>query len=240
MGAWWTTTVDYVPSLFAEQIDELIAHLAEEDDASPLFANAAADRRSSLDVMGHSMGGGVASWYAANNPEKIRNLVLVAPAGSPVEMPFLGKLIRVPYLGASLLWLAGARMMKDKLVREQGAGDFAHPEQHPKLVAGIIERMLWCVDRPHWVSSFHNALTRFPLSDLQAEYQAIGAADIPTLVIWGTHDPIIPCENLDLYLKPAIPNLVPFVVQGAAHSPYLEQEDLCLQAVFDFLTASPS
>jgi pimeloyl-ACP methyl ester carboxylesterase len=47
-------------------------------------------------LIGLSMGGGVAVVYAAQNPERIKTLILLAPAGLPFELPLLAKCVAFP------------------------------------------------------------------------------------------------------------------------------------------------
>jgi pimeloyl-ACP methyl ester carboxylesterase len=74
------------------------------------FANAAAvahlldEQRSPAVIVGHSLGAGIALALAANAPQHVRALVLVAPAVGAQSITITDRLLAAPILGPSLIW----------------------------------------------------------------------------------------------------------------------------------------
>jgi pimeloyl-ACP methyl ester carboxylesterase len=83
---------------------------------------------SQVDVMGQSMGGGIAFQFAVQNPDMVRRLVLVSTPYAqdgffPEMLPLQAQ------LGA-----AAAPMMKDTPTYQSYAAVAPHPEEFPKLL----------------------------------------------------------------------------------------------------------
>ena len=59
---------------------------------------------------------------------------------------------------------------------------------------------------------------------------------LPTLIVWGKQDAIVPVECGELYQQ-AIPGAALTVIDRCGHSPQVERPDAFLAAVLPFLTA---
>ena len=76
------------------------------------------------DVIGHSMGGGVAITLAARHPERVQRLVAVAAALYPItDMPPLAKLALLPVVGRHLARLGLTRREFARSCRSQSVRD---------------------------------------------------------------------------------------------------------------------
>jgi len=60
-----------------------------------------------MDVMGYSLGGGLAVAFADRFPELVASLFLLAPSGLPFEKPITARLVALPGLGEILFAVAG-------------------------------------------------------------------------------------------------------------------------------------
>ena len=60
------------------------------------------------------------------------------------------------------------------------------------------------------------------------------AAHIPTLIVWGSHDEIIPVDHA-YAAHEAIPGSRLEVLDGVAHFPHAEQPELFIEVLTDFL-----
>ena len=56
-------------------------------------------------LMGYSMGGAIDTAFTSVFPKKVDKLVLICPAGLLPELPLLGKIVKVPIVGAFLMHL---------------------------------------------------------------------------------------------------------------------------------------
>ena len=67
--------------------------------------------RKPVDLVGSSMGGAIAFIFTAQHPEKVRKLLLIDPAGFPVDLPLTGQIGRLPGVGYYLTYVVGNKMM---------------------------------------------------------------------------------------------------------------------------------
>jgi pimeloyl-ACP methyl ester carboxylesterase len=149
---------------FADVAEELVAQLAPEGAI----------------VLGNSVGGFAAARLAIRRPELVRGLVLIDSGGflprSPQVRVFCALMARPRFLRAIYPWFANRYMRPqgkaDRRVRDVG---IATTRQDPGLAA---VSGLW--------GSFAS-----PEHDLRKEATSIQA---PTLVVWGTRDPVIPLK----------------------------------------------
>lgn len=137
-----------------------------------------------IDLVGHSMGGTVAAWFAGARPDRVRRLALVEGMGpmAPVEDPALERL---------RLYLDGRRSPpRVPMVQDEAHAADRLLRRHPGLDpghAGLLARegtvpagaqRRWAFDRQHLVRS---------ATPFREEWfaQALAAITAPTLVVWG-------------------------------------------------------
>jgi len=175
-------------------------------------------------VVGHSLGGGIALQFAYQFPEYTERLVLVSSGG-------LGKEVH-PLLRAAAL--PGAELVLPLIMRDWAIGAGS-------AVAGFLGRLglsagpdlaeaargyASLADRDAREAFLH---TLRAVVDLQG--QRVSATDrlylaerLPTLLIWGTRDPIIPIEHARA-ARARIPESRLVEIAGAGHWPQLDDPD---------------
>jgi len=216
--------VNYNLNLFVEQIEELLEALK----ISEKFI-----------LLGLSMGGGVAAGYAAKHYNRILKLLLLAPAGTPVVMPFIAKLTLAPVIGYPIFALFGKSTMLSKINTDRFKADFVNPDKvDPDIMRELMEKTIWQIsEKQGFLSAFYSTLQHFPLNDLLSEYAVIGQhSEIPVHLIWGTKDEEIPFENSKTVLS-KIPHAKLITIEGGAHAFILEQiedsNNIILDAIKD-------
>jgi pimeloyl-ACP methyl ester carboxylesterase len=156
-----------------------------------------------FDLMGTSFGGKAALWLAAQNPERVRALVLEAPAA-----------IRP----------SGAAPVSGT-PEQMAARLYAHPERMPPLPA---------MD-PAVHTKQQGLVARLRGSDRDAELEtAMRRLDMPTLVLFGTLDRVIPPE-MGRHYKALLPNGHLVLVYDAGHAIGAERPEAFAEIVTDFL-----
>ncbi|MEM6577291.1 MAG: alpha/beta hydrolase [Pseudomonadota bacterium] len=197
---------------FADQLDSLLDALGV---AKPVL------------LLGYSMGGAVATSYAASRPNRVEKVILIAPAGFGHDLGGVTRLSAgLPALGGAimrLLYPASARRALE-IDRELDCG-----------VKNMVERQIgetrWRGFAPVVWSSIRGILNE----DMAPCHRRIAELDTPTLAVWGAKDDVIPLTGRDR-MTDCNPNAQNTVIEEAGHSlPYThigELETACL----DFLT----
>lgn len=161
-------------------------------------------------VVGHSMGGRVAQWLAADDPERVRRLVLIATTATDA----VGER-RDPAVIADLL--SGDRDRMTPLFF-----DDAWAAAHPDAVDGFFTR----------VASRAALRGHFAASRDHDAREALPRIAAPTLVLHGEHDPLTPLPQAVL-LADAVPG-ARLIAFDARHGLHLDTPGV-VTAVRDFL-----
>ena len=189
-------------------------------------------------VVGHSFGGGVAMQLAYQHPECCERLVLVASGGLGREVSWMLRLMALP--GSGVLF----PLVFPPFVRDRGndVGRFLH--RHGIRSARVDE--LWRSYSSLAESPNRRAFLRTLRAVVDAGGQVVSAIDrlylaasMPTLIVWGEHDDIIPVSHAHA-AHGAIPHSRLEIFGGAAHFPHAEQPERFADVLCDFLaTTSP-
>ncbi len=71
---------------------------------------------------------------------------------------------------------------------------------------------------------------------MDSVYKAVGAAGVPTLLLWGVADRTVPFET-NASVRAAIPQAEFHPIEGAAHLPILEQARRTDSLIMAFLAS---
>jgi len=135
-------------------------------------------------LMGYSMGGAIAAQFAAEEPDRVERLILLAPAGI-VYSPS-GVLATARDRGRLGAWLWG--LLGGRALMQTARADAAKPvviEDLPGKIRVELGRRGYL---PSILSSERHTLDQ----SLKATHREIAAMYIPTLAIWGEADTVIP------------------------------------------------
>ena len=159
---------------FVSHLDELLNALGEHEKFL---------------LIGYSMGGAVAAAYTAAFAQRVRNLVLVAPAGMGHQLGPLANFIRVmPGIGDWLFMAGYGRSHRKGTEKERvlhSAVPFVVDRQQRELqYRGFL---------PSVLSSLRNGLR----AQAKADHQSIHEAGTKVVAIWGAADDVIPLDCKD-------------------------------------------
>ncbi|MBI5355941.1 MAG: alpha/beta fold hydrolase [Candidatus Aenigmarchaeota archaeon] len=166
------------------------------------------------DIIGSSMGGYIAAYFASEHPEKAKNLVLVSPAGlsrraTPEAMSYMNA---VYFPTEETAKSALEELFYDKNVVDE------------EMVVDFVDKMKNDDSKNAYFSSFFN------LSRNHEFEEKLGKIKSPSLIIWGEEDEIIPCEYAEEYVS-MIHNSKKEMMQKCGHMPFIEKPKEFLRLV---------
>ena len=215
---------DYSLGAFASGVRDLLLALGHE--------------RATL--VGQSLGGGVAMQFAYQFPERCERLVLVSSGGLGDEVNLLLRLLALPGAEFALQlgchhwvhdagvkvsgWLARIGLQTGRHIDEiwEGYGSLADAETR----TAFLHTLRSVVDVGGQRVSANDRLYL--------------AAEMPTLIMWGDHDRIIPVAQ-GVASHEAMPGSRLEIFEGAGHFPHCEDPDRFCDLLVDFMqTTQPS
>lgn len=188
-------------------------------------------------VVGHSFGGGVAMQLAYQHPECCERLVLVASGGLGREVSWMLRALALP--GSELLW----PLIFPAFVRDRGTDLGRALWRRGLLRSSRIDEM-WRSYSSLADSPNRRAFLRTLRSVVDTRGQVVSAMDrlylaasMPTLIIWGDQDHIIPIDH-GYAAHDAIAGSRLEIFEGADHFPHAEQPERFVATVSDFMATT--
>jgi pimeloyl-ACP methyl ester carboxylesterase len=192
---------------------------------------------STATVVGHSLGGGIAMQFSYQFPERCERLVLISSGGLGSEVSLLLRAAALPGSELVLPLLASRR------VRSLVAG-----------VGGLLTRLglkpgTDLAEMATGVGSLGDSDARQAFlhtlrSVIDPRGQRVSATDrlhltevMPSLVVWGERDPIIPARHAKA-AHAAMPGSRLELLPGAGHFPQLEDPHRLAAILTDFMDSS--
>jgi pimeloyl-ACP methyl ester carboxylesterase len=185
-------------------------------------------------VVGRSLGGGIALQFAYQFPEYTERLVLVASGGLGREVhPLLraatlpGSEIVMPLIAPDWVVQAGSRVAET--LSRIGVRPSSDVTEIARGYASLSDR-----DTREAFMHTLRAVIDPGGQRVSARDRLYLAEDMPTLIVWGENDPIIPVEH-GREAERLIPasRLVEF--PGAGHWPQLDDPELFAETLADFI-----
>ncbi len=175
-------------------------------------------------LVGHSLGGGVSIVYAAQRPQRVSGLVLVAPAGLVAtgavrpswRRPLLHRIGRDATLLAEPLLVASGRLRRAALSRLVHDPDALRTTDVLALVRGSRKGR---ASGPAGIEIVHAGLL-----------DRIDRLTMPTVVIWGEQDQVIGAGGAERLAR-ALPDGRLVFLPGTGHLPQIERPDEVVQAI---------
>ena len=174
-------------------------------------------------LVGNSLGGKIAWSFAAEHPERTAALVLVSPDGFASPGFEYGRKAEVPAMMRLLPYV-----LPEPMVRMTLAPAYANPAL---LTGPLVTRYRDMMLAPGVRRAM---LTRMEQVRLQPPEPALRSIRVPTLLIWGERDQMIPFSNSADYLR-LIPDCSLARLPDLGHVPQEEAPDRSLVPLRAFL-----
>lgn len=215
----------WTPALFLEELDTLLDHLGI---------------RNRYAFLGQSWGGMLGAEHAVRQPPGLKALVI---ANSPADM-------HTWVAEANRLRLELPSEVQDTLLRHEQAGTLTDPEYiaasrvfYDRHVCRVspwppeVARTFAIMDEDNTVYRNMNGPTEFHVIGTMKDWTIEGRLHriaAPTLLISGKYD-----EATPLVVKPYVdhvPNCEWVLFEHSSHMPHVEEKELCMRTVSEFLT----
>ncbi len=179
---------------FNRQLDEL---LQDQGVAEPFV------------LVGYSMGGAIGAAYTAKNVARVKQLILLAPAGLAHDLGPLAEMAqKYDFVGK---WMTLGFYPKSLRRATEAERGLESPIEY--MVDRQIEETRLKGFAPAVLASLKGLMDE----DLEPAHRAIADAGVPVVAIWGETDEVIPLECKDT-LSEWNPQAEQFVVEGAGHT----------------------
>ena len=179
-------------------------------------------------VVGHSLGGALATVFALHRPERVDRLALVAPAVGPDVNPAL-----------RILGLQVARPLLRPVALRQVFGLFATSWDDDLLESEVADAERWLAD-PVARRYFWNVLrTGLRLRGVRPEWlllERLNELQMPVMFAWGRRDMILPVSNLEK-IRARLPRARCEVYPEAGHMLPYEAAEKFSADLIDFLAS---
>lgn len=160
-------------AFFVTQLEELLEDQGVDGD---------------ITLLGYSMGGAIATAFAALFPERLRQLVLIAPAGLGHDLGPLAE--RVTHGGRLGRWMMQAFFARSFRKSTEAERDL------PSSVEGIVDLQQGELHYRGFVPAVMASINGMVSEDLREEHHDIAQSRVAVLAIWGGQDSIIPISSM--------------------------------------------
>lgn len=177
-----------------------------------------------ITLVGHSLGGYIASKIAAaDNSSFLNKLVLVDSSGN-LEKP-------TPLLDQYLDAAINPSKEKVRKVFEQMVAN-------PLLISDVfVQGFIDRINRPGSKYAFESSLRNSANTQIGIKnLHKIGEKGIPTLILWGMHDKVIPTQHSQIF-KEAIKGSTVTIIPNTGHAPFTEKPALVCEYLHNFLSS---
>ena len=188
-------------------------------------------------VVGQSYGGGIALQFAYQYPERCERLVLVNAGGLGTEVNPLLRMLTLPGSGAILL-VACARPVR-RIVELLGRFAF-----RKKLENATVIPELWRSYASLGSVEGRRAFLRTLRAVIDRGGQSVSAHDklhlaagMPTLIIWGAEDPVIPVDHAHA-AHAVIQGSWLEIIEGVGHYPHCEAPERFVESLTEFIEST--
>lgn len=169
-------------------------------------------------IIGSSLGGQISAEFTAENSQDVEKLILVSPSGIMKQStPALDTYIMAALYPNPQNAQNAFEMMEisGNAIDEKVTDDFVSRMKMPNAKLAFMSTILGLKNAP--------VITK--------KLQTI---DVPTMIIWGSDDPVIPIKFADEFVS-SIKNCKFFRMDGIGHTPYVQDPQSFVSEILKFL-----
>lgn len=209
-----------------------------QDHADLVLARIFKEDMRGVTLVGHSFGGGVALLVAVTLIEegkgRLASLVLIDSLAFPERLSGWARLLRLGWAFAYLPvpLFASSMALAISAVR-MGLGFICrHPEN---ITEAAVQAYAGNLAQPARASALIQTGRNLTVTNFARIKQSLNEIDLPTLIVWGRQDPLVPLEPTSSILHDGIKGSKLFVVDDCGHIAHEEQSASVLEQLLAFL-----
>jgi len=181
-------------------------------------------------LVGYSMGGPIIGHFSNDFPDMVKTMTFLAPAGFRISASGINSWTTYPLIG-EWFW----HVFSDKIY---GVGRMSETSHSDDPLSINEEEFLYNFNKQLVFKGFTESLLStvrsFNLFDAREMYSSLGDKDIPSLVIWGTNDGVVPYDGSEELIK-CMPNCKLVTIQEGTHDITYRQPTEVGSALINFL-----
>ncbi len=204
----------YTPSLFATQLEQI---------TNAILGN------ESFFLFGTSMGGTITTTYAAKHPDRVKKLVLLAPAGMQYDAPLYMRIMKKKILGELVFYTVGGKLLTKRCASEiiYSSDEVKKDYEDKFFYCTLYKGMMRCT-----LSSLRYTILNFKESI--KGYSGLKDASFPILTIWGTADKTMPYYQSKA-MQEFLPQIKLITYENSGHIFLYDEGERTLKDVLPFL-----
>jgi pimeloyl-ACP methyl ester carboxylesterase len=208
--------IAYSKDMYVESLKELID---SQDLSKPLH------------LLGYSMGGPIVGHFATTFPELTKSLSLIAPAGFMIKAAGLSGWSTKPIIGDWFWHVFNHKIYGVGKMSETVSSDDPLSINEEEFLSNFNNQLLF----KGFTESLLSTVRNFQMFNAEDMYSKIGDQKIPTLVVWGKNDGVVPYEGSFL-LRKAIPQVNLITIDEGTHDITYRQPTQVGEAIVNFLS----
>ena len=187
----------YNKELYVRSLKELLVNQALEEK---------------IHLVGYSMGGPIVGYFAEQYPDATKSISLIAPAGFQHAMSGVNSWTIKPIIGEWFWHVFNNRIYGVGRMSETAYSEDPLSINEEEFLSNFNRQLAF----KGFTKSLLSTVRHFNLLDCRRMYKNVGNLNIPTFVVWGKVDGVVP-YSASLNLKECIPHSELLTIEEGTH-----------------------
>tara|TARA_B100001173_G_C16007959_1_gene556427 strand:+ start:37 stop:993 length:957 start_codon:yes stop_codon:yes gene_type:complete len=181
-------------------------------------------------LVGYSMGGPIVGYFAEKYPDQTQSMSLIAPAGFQQIMSGVNNWTIKPIIGEWFWHVFNNRIYGVGRMSETIHSDDPLSINEEEFLENFNKQLVF----KGFTESLLSTVRHFNLMDCRRMYKKVGNLNIPTFVVWGKKDGVVP-HSSSKNLRECIPHSELLTIEEGTHDITYRQPTEVGDAINDFL-----